>query len=36
MGLEAGLEDWEGLRVSEVFGEGVPEPRSCPGDGSVP
>jgi len=30
MGLEAGLEDGEGL-----MGEGVPEPGSYPGEGSV-
>ena len=35
MSLEAGLEDGEGLRVTNMLGEGVPEPGSCPGEGSV-
>ena len=35
MSLEAGLEDGEGLGVTDVLGEGVPEPGSCPGEGSV-
>ena len=32
---EVGLENWEGLCVSDVMGEGVPEPGSYPGEGSV-
>lgn len=36
MGLEAGLEDGEGLRGADLLGEGVPEPGSCSGEGSVP
>ena len=35
MSLEAGLEDGEGLRVTNMLGEGVPEPARCPGEGSV-
>ena len=35
MGLEVGLEDGEGLGVMDMFGEGAPEPGSCPGEGSV-
>ena len=35
MSLEAGLEDGEGLRVTNMLGEGVPEPGRCPGEGSV-
>ena len=34
MSLEAGLEDGEGLRVTNMLGEGVPEPGRCPGEGS--
>ena len=33
--LEAGLKDGEGLRVTNMLGEGVPEPGSCPGEGFV-
>ena len=36
MGLEVGLGDGEGLGVTDMLGEGVPElPWSCPGEGSV-
>ena len=35
MGLEVGLEDGEGLGVTDMLGEGVPEPGSCPGECSV-
>jgi hypothetical protein len=35
MGLEVGLEEGEGLGVTDMLGEGVPEPGSCPGEGSV-
>ena len=35
MSLEAGLEDGEGLRVTNMLGEGVPEPGRCPGEGSL-
>ena len=31
MGLEVGLGDGEGLGVTDMLGEGVPEPGSCPG-----
>jgi len=30
MGLEAGLEDGEGLRGADLMGEGLPEPGSWP------
>ena len=30
-----GLEDGEGLGNADRLGEGVPEPRGCPGEGSV-
>lgn len=36
MGLEVGLEDGEGHGIADQLGEGVPEPGSCPGEGSVP
>ena len=35
MGLEVGLEDGEGLGVTDMLGEGVPEPWSCTGECSV-
>ena len=35
MGFEVGLEDGEGLGVTDMLGEGVPEPGSCPGEGSI-
>ena len=36
VGFEAGLEQGEGLRLTEVLGEGVPELRGCHREGSVP
>ncbi len=36
VGVETGQGDGEGLRVSELLWEGVPEPGSCPGKGPVP
>ena len=35
MGLVVGLEDGEGLGVTDMLGKGVPDPGSCPGACSV-